>query len=408
VQFAIAVVILAVVKGVFSAGDRSRTPTSDYSPLHTQPGQGYQAPQLAMLKPQPKNRQRLSVGQIVELHREALKRRPDLQMSVQEFSRFMQANQSDYDFSEGIPYSPPTPVGEQPAAAGSSERFAQEAVAAPNTRLEDIKKVDAAPVSTHDPIVAAPSNPNSGFFTVGSTKDEVLAVQGEPHKFTDSTFTYGASQVRFKDGKVESWSDTGYSKLKAKLLPAGQVEARDYFTVGSTRDEVLAIQGTPDRISRGEFAYGTSTVQLKDGKVVSWSQGYPELKAQMVPTTGVAAKDYFTVGSTKDEVLAVQGKPDRSSRRQLTYGSSTIQLKDGKVFSWDQHFPRLKARLLPTAEVATKGFITVGSTKDEVLAVLGTPDRFSDRRFTYGTATIRFQGDRVTSWNGGHPKLERE
>lgn len=318
-QFAIAVVILAVVKGVFSAGDRSRRQATDYSPLQTQPGQGYQAPQPTGLKPQPKNRQRLSVGQIVELHREALKRRPDLQMSVQEFSRFMQANQSEYDFSEGIAYSPPAstprpgpaspfttaatpaqqlgakgdseavlprvppaPVLEQPTAAGTSKPPAHEAAASPNTRVDDTNKVEVVLTKTRDLIVATPSGPNPGFFSVGSTKDEVLAVQGTPDRFTDSTFTYGASQVRFKekDGKVESWSDTGYPKLKAKLLPTGQVEAKDYFTVGSTRDEVLGILGTPDRFSDRSFTYGPATIRFRGDRVVSWNGGCPKLERE--------------------------------------------------------------------------------------------------------------------------------
>lgn len=68
--------------------------------------------------------------------------------------------------------------------------------------------------------------------------------------------------------------------------------------------------------------------------------------------TSVAGKDYFTIGSTKEEVLAVQGIP-----------------------------------------------FTVGSTRDEVLVVQGTPLSFNDTHFTYPTgAQVFFTDGRVTSW----------
>jgi hypothetical protein len=47
----------------------------------------------------------------------------------------------------------------------------------------------------------------------------------------------------------------------------------------------------------------------------------------------------------------------------------------------------------------TKGYFTVGSTKDEVLAVQGTPTEFRDRVWQYGKSLVLFSGDRVTSWD---------
>jgi hypothetical protein len=63
------------------------------------------------------------------------------------------------------------------------------------------------------------------------------------------------------------------------------------------------------------------------------------------------------------------------------------------------------AALLPAvpadsaAANATSGFFTVGSTKDEVLGVQGTPSSFSYTYWVYGRPSVRFQNDRVTSWN---------
>jgi hypothetical protein len=55
-------------------------------------------------------------------------------------------------------------------------------------------------------------------FTVGSTKDEVLLVQGSPDAFCENQFRYGLSTVHFDNGRVVSWDDFG-SVLKAKLKP---------------------------------------------------------------------------------------------------------------------------------------------------------------------------------------------
>lgn len=43
---------------------------------------------------------------------------------------------------------------------------------------------------------------------------------------------------------------------------------------------------------------------------------------------------YVTVGSTKDEVLAQQGPPTASSDDKLVYGKSELYLKDGAVVGW--------------------------------------------------------------------------
>ena len=56
------------------------------------------------------------------------------------------------------------------------------------------------------------------YFTTGSTKDEVLAVQGTPDKFTENVFHYGASEVHFQNGRVVRWENYG-QKLKVRMRP---------------------------------------------------------------------------------------------------------------------------------------------------------------------------------------------
>jgi hypothetical protein len=106
---------------------------------------------------------------------------------------------------------------------------------------------------------------------------------------------------------------------------------------------------------------------------------------------------YITVGSGKDDAIRIQGRPDSTSSNLFTYGSSHIYFEDGKVTGWQNNSPRLRVRLSPSVRSQTETF-TVGSTKDEVLSVQGTPDSFSDREFIYGAATVHFDDGRVTSW----------
>jgi hypothetical protein len=58
---------------------------------------------------------------------------------------------------------------------------------------------------------------------------------------------------------------------------SSSVKTFDYFTVGSTKNEVLAVQGTPSSLSANEWGYGLSRVYFRNDKVDSWSvvPGYP-------------------------------------------------------------------------------------------------------------------------------------
>ena len=145
-----------------------------------------------------------------------------------------------------------------------------------------------APAKTPEQPSAKFNRSIAGYFSVGSTKDEVLAVQGTPSRFTDTTFSYGSSDIIFGNGKVVSWTQYSMNPLRAKLLPTTRVGAIEYFTVGSTKDEVIAAQGTPSKFTDTTFSYGSSDVIFGNGKVVSWTQySMNPLKAKLLPTTRV-------------------------------------------------------------------------------------------------------------------------
>jgi outer membrane protein assembly factor BamE (lipoprotein component of BamABCDE complex) len=262
---------------------------------------------------------------------------------------------------------------------------------------------------------AAPNNPTAeqlveprppvtdgaGYFTVGSTKNDVRRVQGIPKEFSESEFDYGFSKVYFSHGVVHAWHNSRVNPLKVRLLPSTNIPRPEYFTVGSTQDDVLAIQGTPTDFSEDEFDYGSSAVYFSHGVVHSWNSSRDNpLEVRLLPSANIARPEYFTVGSTQDDVLAIQGTPTEFSEDEFDYGSSAVYFSHGVVHAWhNSRVNPLKVRLLPSANIARPEYFTVGSTKDDVLAIQGTPTDFSEDEFEYGFSTVYFSHNVVRSWD---------
>ncbi|MFG0317182.1 MAG: hypothetical protein ACF8XB_07915, partial [Planctomycetota bacterium JB042] len=180
---------------------------------------------------------------------------------------------------------------------------------------------------------AAPRPP---YFTLGATKEEVFAIQGSPRVATEERWSYGYSYVDFDDDRVVGWYDSRAEVLRARLVPRRPGAPSAFFTVGSTKDDVLRVQGSPRRFSDDRWEYGYSFVEFEGDRVVRWYDSRAHaLRARLVPAEGVAAPSYFTVGSTKDEVLLVQGSPPRFDDRRWEYGYSFVEFDDaGRVVDW--------------------------------------------------------------------------
>ena len=122
---------------------------------------------------------------------------------------------------------------------------------------------------------------------------------------------------------------------------------------------------------------------------------------QNKPSAAHVIKSYLTLGSTREEVLAQQGPPTASSEDKLVYGKSELYLKDGSVVGWriDSAANPIRVKLWPHSAVSPdlKSY-TVGSSKDEVLVIQGTPTAFTDETFEYGRSIVYFHDNRVTHW----------
>lgn len=87
-----------------------------------------------------------------------------------------------------------------------------------------------------------------------------------------------------------------------------------------------ALQGPPQKIAGNTWKYGLSTVTFnKNHRVISYLNISKNLRVQTASPSPVAAAPrpvYFTVGSSKDRILAVQGNPTGVVGNAWKYGES--------------------------------------------------------------------------------------
>ena len=174
----------------------------------------------------------------------------------------------------------------------------------------------------------------------------------------------------------------------------------DTFTLGSVQEDVLRIQGPPTEIRGQTWVYGLSDVYFKDGRVWRYNNFDGSLKVSVLPSNAPVdpPPQFFTLGSTVDEVLTVQGTPTRIEGNRWYYGFSEILFRDGRVSSFDNFFGNLRIQILPSDPSIlpnTGGTFTVGSTRDEVLAIEGTPMSIQGNFWFYRSSSILFRDGRV-------------
>lgn len=109
------------------------------------------------------------------------------------------------------------------------------------------------------------------YVTLGLTRAEVAAVLGAPTAASSQALLYGNSLLYMRNGRVAGWRIDPASPLRVKLWPSRPPDPSvTFFTTGSSRSEVIALQGTPTLLRDNTFGYGGSEVFFDGDTVVGW------------------------------------------------------------------------------------------------------------------------------------------
>ncbi len=116
-----------------------------------------------------------------------------------------------------------------------------------------------------------------------------------------------------------------------------EAEVDTFFTLGSTKEWVSYVQGSPLQIKGPVWRYGFSTITFEGDSVIAWVNS--ELNPMKV---GIILEPEFSypystydVGSTIQEVVYLQGPPDVVVDTLWSYGEATVTFnKQGQVVTW--------------------------------------------------------------------------
>jgi hypothetical protein len=201
---------------------------------------------------------------------------------------------------------------------------------------------------------AAPATPQ--LWTRGSRKADVLRIQGEPTQavrydaLCQEVLTYGSSTVELNNSIVVNFEDIDRNLKTAKdsMLTSSTTD-RSSWTLGSSKEDVFKVQGTPARVERYDapskevLYYGNSRVHITEDRVTGYSNTGSNLRVATnpLPTPDANPPSSWSLGSDRNEVFRVQGTPTEVSldssvcREQLKYGDSVVELQNGVVAGYD-------------------------------------------------------------------------
>jgi hypothetical protein len=183
------------------------------------------------------------------------------------------------------------------------------------------------------------------------------------------------------------------------MVPDGEVKS-EFISIGSTQEDVLRIQGPPGHVRGQTWVYGVSELVFKENRVVRFNNFDGNLKVRVLPSSRFPQPPpkSFTIGSSADEVLWVQGTPTRMDESRWLYGFSEVRFKDGRVEEYDNFFGDLNIRLIPSeagGTVRVPDAFTVGSSMNDVLLIQGTPTSIRGNLWYYQMSSILFRRGKV-------------
>ncbi len=193
----------------------------------------------------------------------------------------------------------------------------------------------SAPLGAHPVQVQGPASVDRFMFYVGLAL--VIALAWSPWSSRPAKDNSPPPEQAARPAAVQRAGAS--SPLGVSAAAAGApapAPKNDYFSLGSTMDEVKAVMGPPRDIdpSGNRWRYGSSYVDFKDGRVLNYHNSLlGELKLQKTQGMARNRPAYLAKGLTKDQVQLLQGEPDRRDQNQNRwyYGSSYVDFRDDRV-----------------------------------------------------------------------------
>jgi hypothetical protein len=219
---------------------------------------------------------------------------------------------------------------------------------------------------TQDPVAASTQN----LWNKGSRKADVLRIQGTPthavryDALCQEVLTYGRSTVDLTNSIVVNFEDIDHNLKTAKesISTTARVDGLSW-TLGSNKEEVFKVQGTPVRVDRDDapgeeiLHYGDSTIQIIDDRVTSYSNFSGNLKVAITPLPSEESSqktsdpNFWSLGSDRNEIFRVQGTPTQVTldgslcREELKYGDSVVELQNGVVAGYNNSSGNLNVKV---------------------------------------------------------------
>jgi len=130
--------------------------------------------------------------------------------------------------------------------------------------VEALKATAATPSTSDTFSTATPLESASAYFTLGSRKDAVRALQGPPTSVIGNRWRYENSMISFQGDSVVGYSNIS-NNLKVSL--GSRTNSTGYIGVGSTKAEVLAVHGTPTSVIGNSWRYENSMISFDGDKL---------------------------------------------------------------------------------------------------------------------------------------------
>lgn len=231
-----------------------------------------------------------------------------------------------------------------------------------------------------------------------------------------------SSQYETAQQKVTEYQrNLQYAQSNVQTRKSSTPQVRQFWTLGSDREMVIAVQGAPTQVLRYDslcqevLRYDRSQIKLQHGYVLEYDNLDNNLKVLVDGTTALSTQgtgNTWTIGSTREEIFRFQGAPTRingyeaSGSETLYYGNSFIELNDGRAAGYhdiDNNLNVTMAQPSTNAEVPTW---TLGSSRAEVLRAQNQAPSNVNRKnnvceeiFYYGESSVSLKHGLVTGYS---------